>query len=83
MLVVTHLVVAAAGGVLVAALENWMEGCAALVRALAALVRPPVLPRTPVAVRVAAPPAHPEPLRLDGTQVPVALTHRGPPRLAF
>jgi hypothetical protein len=79
MIVVTHLVVAAAGGVLVAA----AEGYAALVRALAALVRPPVLPRTPVAVRVAAPPTHAEPLRLDGTRLPVALTHRGPPRFAF
>jgi hypothetical protein len=78
-LVVTHLTVAAAGGLLVAA----AEGCAAVIRALAALVRPPLLPRIPVAVPVTAPPAHPEPLRLDGTRVPVALTHRGPPRLAF
>jgi hypothetical protein len=82
-LVVVHLLVAAAGGLLVAALENCLEGCAAVVRAFAALVRPPLLPRTPVAVRVADPPAHPETLRLDGTRVPVALTHRGPPRLAF
>jgi len=78
-LVVSHLLVATAGGLLVAA----AEGCAAVVRACAAIVRPPALPRTPVAVRLSAPPAHPEPLRLDGTQVPVALTHRGPPRFAF
>jgi hypothetical protein len=78
-LVVVHLLVAAAGGLLVAA----VEGCAAVRRAFAALVRPPALPRLPVAVRVTDPPAHDEPLRLDGTRLPVALTHRGPPRFAF
>ena len=78
-LVVTHLAVAAAGGLLLAA----AEGCAAVRRAFAALVRPLVLPRLPVAGRLAAPPDHPQPLRLDGTRVPVALTHRGPPRFAF
>jgi len=77
-LVVVHLLVATAGGLLVAA----AEGCAAVVRAFAAIVRPPALPRTPVAVRLTDPPAHPVPLRLDGTRVPVALTHRGPPRFA-
>jgi hypothetical protein len=78
-LVVAHLVVAAAGGLLLAA----AEGCAAVRRAFGALARPLVLPRLPVAGRLAAPPDHPQPLRLDGTRVPVALTHRGPPRFAF
>jgi hypothetical protein len=78
-LVLAHVVLAAAGGLLVAALE----GCAAVRRALVALVRPLPLPRLPVATRLADPPDHPEPLRLDGTRVPVALTHRGPPRLAL
>jgi hypothetical protein len=77
-LVLAHLAVAAAGGLLLAA----AEGCAALRRAVAALVRPVVLPHLPVDVRPAVP-DHPEPLRLDGTRVPVALTHRGPPRPAF
>ena len=79
-LVVSHLVIATAGGLLLAA----AEGCAAVRRAFAALVRPLVLPRLPVAGRLPAPPDHPQPLRLDGTRVPVALTHRGPPpRVAF
>jgi hypothetical protein len=78
-LVVTHLVAAAAGGLLVAA----VEGCRTVLRAFAALVRPIVPLRLPVTPRLAAFPDHPEPLRLDGTRVPVALTHRGPPRVAF
>jgi hypothetical protein len=77
LLLVTHAVVAAAGGVLVAA----AEGCAAVVRAFRTLVAPPELPNVPVAERRER--IYHEPLRLDGTRVPVALTHRGPPRFAF
>jgi hypothetical protein len=78
-LVMAHLVAAAAGGLLVAA----VEGCRSVLRAFAVLITPPARLRLPVTPRLADPPDHPEPLRLDAVRVPVALTHRGPPRFAF